>query len=105
VAKKRVSYRLRCVRATAGNLPRTCRGTLALSGYLGGKAMAKKSFSIKPGAFKTVRFTLKKRDLKRLRRHSIKTRLKAVVRNPGGPARSRSKAVRILKAKGTKRAR
>ena len=99
VAKKRVSYRLRCVRATSGNVPSRCRGTLTLAGYLSGKAMAKKSFSIKPGAYTTVRFALKQRDLKRLQRHSIKTRLKAVVRNTGGPSRRASRAVRILRAK------
>ena len=97
--KRRVGYRVRCVRATPGALPSRCRGTLALAGYLGGKAMGKKSFSIRPGVFKTVRFTLRKRDLRRLKAHSIKTRLKAIVRNPGGAARRGSRAVRIRGAK------
>ena len=96
VSKKRASFRLRCVQATPGTLPSTCRVTVWLAGTAGGKAMSKRTFSLKPGVFTTVRLTIKAGDRRKLRRHSILTRLRAEVANPGGPRRA-SKAVRILR--------
>ena len=52
VVNKRVSYKVRCVRATAGDLPATCRMTLTVAG-------SKKSFTAKPGVYKTVKLKLK----------------------------------------------
>ena len=91
VKNKRVRYKVRCVRATAGTLPATCRMTLTL-GKLG-----KKTFSAKPGKYKTVTFKLKARDLKRLnKKRSIRTRLTGSVRNPGAATRKAHRTVRIL---------
>jgi hypothetical protein len=98
VKNKRVRYKVRCVRATPGTLPATCRMTLTL-GKLG-----KKTISAKPGKYKTVTFKLKARDLKRLdKKRSIRTRLTGSVRNPGAATRKAHRTVRILRAKKPRR--
>jgi hypothetical protein len=92
-----VSFRVRCVAATAGTLPGTCAVRLSLANPLGGKALAKRSIALKSGTFQTVRLRLGARALRRLREHSIVTRLSAAVANPGGAPRKASRAVRIVR--------
>jgi extracellular elastinolytic metalloproteinase len=93
VKNKRVRYKVRCVRATAGTLPARCRMTLTLG------SLGKKTVTLKPRKYTTVTFKLKARDLKRLnRKRSIRTKLKASVRNPGATTRRASRTVRILRA-------
>ena len=95
---KRVRYKVRCVRATPGTLPATCRMTLTLG------SLGKKTVTLKPRRYTTVTFRLKARDLKRLnRKRSIRTKLKASVRNPGAATRRASRTVRILRAMKPKR--
>jgi hypothetical protein len=94
VKNGRVRYKVRCVRATAGTLPATCRMTLTLG------SLGKKTFTAKTGKYKTVTFKLKARDLRRLnKKRSIRTKLKASVRNPGAATRRATRTVRILRAK------
>ena len=91
---KRVRYKVRCVRATPGTLPATCRMTPRSA------SSGRKQISARPGKYKTVTFKLKARDLKRLnRKRSIRTRLTGSIRNPGAATRRAHRTVRILRTK------
>jgi extracellular elastinolytic metalloproteinase len=99
VSRKRVSFRVRCVRATPGVAPKTCRLRLSIAGVVSGKPIAKRTFSLRPGAFRTVRLSISARNRRRLRRHSVKTRLRAQVANVGGRTRRTSRPLRILRTR------
>jgi hypothetical protein len=97
VSRKRMGFRVRCVRATPGVAPRTCRLRLSIDGVLSGRPLARRTVVLKPGSYRTVRLPTRARDRRRLRRGSVKTRLRARVANAGGPTRTASRALRILR--------
>ncbi len=99
VSRKHLSFKVRCLRATPGVAPKTCRVRVSIAGVFSGRPIAAHTFSVKPGVFRTVRLSISARNRRRLHRHSVKTRLRAQVANVGGRTRKASRPLRILRTR------
>jgi hypothetical protein len=96
---RRVSVKLRCIKATAGLTPSRCRGLLFISGgKKGRKALATRTFSIPVAKTVRVRLKLTRTAVRILKRHAIEAGLHARVTNPGAGVRRASFPVRVMLA-------
>jgi extracellular elastinolytic metalloproteinase len=101
---RRLNVKLRCVQATAGTVPTTCRGRITLpGGKKGRKAFSTRTFAIAAQKTATVRLKLTRKAIRILRKGRVETKLRATVVNPGAGSRKASWPVRVQLSKAKKK--